>query len=116
MYLITNDTRYPCAGAPSLSGDTLTFVLPDGGPEELGPTVELYMDDGFHLVTLEVSGYLRWVMSGDTLTITNLPEGEPLPDVPAWVPPNPNDAAFAQALVDLQYQVDKMKLEGMMPK
>ena len=117
MYLITNDTRYPCTGAPSLYGDTLTFVLPEGGPEALGSTVDLYMEDDFHMVSLDVSGYLRWAMEEDILTITNLPEAEPLPDPP---PPEPGPAPLPQvstddlaaAVLDLMFEVDLMKLKG----
>lgn len=111
MYLETSGKRYPCSGAPSLSGDTLAFVLPEGGPEALGETVALFMDDGFPLCELAVSGYARWYMAGDTLTITNLPESEPAPDPGIEPPHGLSSDSLAAAMVDLMYELDTMKLQ-----
>lgn len=117
MYIETKKQQYRCVGQPVMEGETLRFLLPEGGPQELGATVALKQDDGFLLREVEVSGYLRWGMEGETLVITNLPTPEPAPEVPPE-PPAPAEAEvtvadLAAAVVDLAYEIDSMKLERM---
>lgn len=118
MYIKTNDQRYRCTGTPVLSGETLRFTLPDGGPEELGATVGLYQEDGFPLREVDVSGYLRWEMAGDTLVITNLPKAEPVE--PGPVPePEPAGMSTEEAMLDMladhEYRLGLMEV-GLGPK
>lgn len=93
----------------------MRFVLPEGGPElGEGPTgvLRLCVDDGFEMKSIDVSGYLRWEMVGDTLTITNEPVPEP-PPTPEPVEPEASvEDALVAEVVDLRYEVERMKLGG----
>ena len=80
MYIKINGNRYVCTGRPVITGGTLWFRLPNGGPELDGSptgTLLLCQDDGFVLREIPLEGYTRWGMEGRTLTITNLPVQEP---------------------------------------
>lgn len=115
MYIETGGQRYPCTGAPSLEGDTLRLVLPEGGPElDGGPAgvLRLCMDDGFVMRELNVSGYLRWEMAGDTLVITNEPVPAPAPEPEPVESGMTTEDALVAEVVDLRYEVEKMKLGG----
>lgn len=116
MYMELDGQRYACTGMPTLEGDTLRFCLPEGGPElggEPAGTAVLCRDDGFELWRGSFAGRLRWCYEGDVLTVTDLPEPEPAP-APEPGPPGTevtNDQ-LVQAVVDLQYEMDRMKLYG----
>lgn len=117
MYIELSGVRYPCTGTPTLTGDTLRFCLPGSGETLAGVltgppegTVTLCGDDGFVLRELDVSGYLRWGMEGETLVVTNRPVPEPVEPGPPPVPST--EDALVRAVVDLQFEVDRLKLGG----
>lgn len=113
MYLKTSGVRYPCAGTPTLTGDPLRFYLPSGGPKVVTGAMTLCTDDGFVLREIDTGGYTRREMEGDTLVFTNLPVPEPTPEPEPVEPPAPStEDTLVQAVVDLQYEVDKLKLGG----
>lgn len=112
MYIETGGRRYPCTGRPVMEGETLRFTLPEGGPEALGDTVGLYTDEGFALhPPVDVTGYAQWEMQGDTLIITNAPEPGPAPE-PEPPATQVTTDQLAQAVVELMFEIDQMKLKG----
>lgn len=116
MYIELGKEQHPCTGMPALTGDTLRFYLPEGGPELTGVpvgSVRLCRDDGFQLCEVPVDGYLRWGMDGNTLVITKEPEPVPTPE-PEPVPPITEITTdqLAQTVVDMMFDIDQMKLNG----
>lgn len=114
MYIKLSGVRYPCAGTPTLSGDTLRFCLPGGGPEAVEGILALCADDGFVLREIDTEGYTRREMEGDVLVLTNLPRPEPMPE------PEPTAAdeiaRLKAALEATDYQIIKCseyRLAGM---
>ncbi|MEL4861036.1 hypothetical protein AAEU42_07295 [Pseudoflavonifractor phocaeensis] len=108
MYIETNGQRYRCTGTPTLEGDPLRFCLPDGGPEELGGMVGLYTDDGFLLREIDVSGYARHEMAGNTLVITSQPVPVPGPEpAPAEMT---LEEATAEMVADHEYRLSLVEL------
>lgn len=110
MYIKTGEIEYPCVGYHAWE-DTIRYTL-EAAPAELGETVGLYGDDGFELVTHRVAEWLRWEVQGNALVLTNLPVPEPGPPPEPVEPPMDTQAAMVQAIIDLQYEVDTMKLNG----
>lgn len=110
MYIKTNGQRYRCTGTPALTGDPLRFTLPDGGPETLGETVELYTDEGFLLRAVDVRGYARFAMQGDVLVITSQPEPAPAPE-PEPAPAGMTlEEATAELVADHEYRLSLLEL------
>lgn len=110
MYIKTNGQRHRCTGTPTLTGDPLRFTLPDGGPETLGETVELYTDEGFLLRAVDVRGYARSAMQGDILVITSQPEPAPAPE-PEPAPGGMTlEEATAELVADHEYRLSLLEL------
>lgn len=110
MYLETNGQRYRCTGTPTLTGDPLRFTLPEGGPETLGETVELYTDGGFLLRAVDVSGYARHGMEGETLVITSRPEPAPAPEPEPAPAEMTLEEATAELVADHEYRLSLLEL------
>ena len=110
MYLETKGQRYRCTGAPTLEGDPLRFCLPDGGPGELGDAVGLYADDGFLLREVDVSGYARHEMAGNTLIITSQPVPVPGPEAEPAPAEMTLEEATAEMVADHEYRLSLLEL------
>lgn len=79
MFIQTANHAYPCTDYHAGAG-SVRFLLPGERPERLGETVELRSDDGNLMAVQYVDDWLRWVVSGSVLVLTNMPEPEPAPD------------------------------------
>lgn len=110
MYIKTNGQRYRCTGAPSLEGEELRFLLPEGGPEALGETVGLYDDGGFLLREMDVRGYARYEMAGDVLVITNRPEPDPVPEPEPPAAEMTLEEATAELAAEHEYRLSLLEL------
>lgn len=79
MYIKNNNARYPCTGR-DYSSASVSFTGCEGLPEAVSGTVELCNNSGFVLASYDTADYLRTVVEGGTLTLTDEPE--PVPHVP----------------------------------
>jgi hypothetical protein len=80
MKLIINGAAYVCTGRPSFT-DPVRFCLPGDKPDvtALGNTLSLRTDEGDILRDVDISAMTaRRYFDGDWLTITNIPEPEPV--------------------------------------
>lgn len=81
MYIKYDNKDYPCKS--SINSNSITYRgLSENFPSEADGEIILYADDGFELRVDNTKDYLRQVFSSGTLTLTNLPEPEPVPTEP----------------------------------
>ena len=79
MYININNTHYPCTcdarriWPVRFAGDA---------PSAVSGVITLCADDGFELASYNTADFLRVVLTGDTLTLTNEPEPVPVDPVP----------------------------------
>ena len=86
MYILYNDTKYPCKCRPA---STMRYSgLPDDFPTPVSGEIILCADDDFVLRTDIVEDYLRQTFENGVLTLTNTPEPEPEPE-PEPIDPQP---------------------------
>lgn len=121
MYIKTGGKTYPCRDYRA-GEESVRFILDGAVPEELGETVQLCGEDGFVMAEQHLADWLRWEMQGGALVLTNTPVPEPVPEPDPLPGPGPDpepvepqlstEASMAQAIIDLQYEVDQMKLNG----
>lgn len=79
MYISYNGTNYPCECRPS---STMIYRgLPDDFPAPVEGEIILCADDGFVLRTDNAADYLRQTFENGVLTLTNVPEPEPVEPV-----------------------------------
>lgn len=80
MYITYNSKDYTCKSC-RIGKDTKTYTgLPDDFPTEVSGEIVLKADDGFILRTDNVEDYSRQIFENGTLTLTNIPEAEPIPE------------------------------------
>ena len=97
MYINYNGTKYPCACRPA---KTMVYKgLPDDFPTPVEGEIQLCADDDFVMRTDKVSEYLRQTFSDGVLTLTNVPEPEPVEE-PEPVDPEPTEVEKLRADVD----------------
>lgn len=79
MYIAYNGVNYPCQCRPS---STMTYRgLPDNFPAPVEGEIILCADDGFVIRTDNSADYLRQTFENGVLTLTNVPEPEPVEPV-----------------------------------
>ena len=94
MYLLYDNTQYPCSCRPAA---TMVYAgLSDNFPTPVSGTLVLCADDGFVLRRDKVSDYLRQTFSNGTLILTNEPE----PEETEPVTPEPTELEQLRADVD----------------
>lgn len=98
MYITIDKAKYPCAGRPVASADTVTFTGVAGLPESVTGPITLCADNDFELASYDTADWLRVVADGETLTLTNLPEPEPPGPEPE---PDPTVISDSEALAIL---------------
>ena len=76
MYITYKNTNYPCRCRPS--SIMVYGGLPDNFPAPVEDEVILCADDGFVLRTDNPADYLRQMFEDGVLTLTNVPEPEPV--------------------------------------
>ena len=79
MYIIYNETKYPCRCKPAPVAINY-FDLPEDFPAPVSGTIPLYADDGFLLREDSADAYLRQTFANGHLQLTNVPEPEPAPE------------------------------------
>lgn len=80
MYLTYNEKNYPCTCRP---GAAMVYRgLPDDFPAPVSGVLTLCADDGFVLRADTAEDWLRQTFEGGVLTLTNLPEPEPVEPAP----------------------------------
>lgn len=77
MKLKTNGAAVQVVGAPVLTADGCTVTVAE--PVEVGADIVLEADDGALLREYAVADYLRCVVDGCTVRLTNTPEPPPAP-------------------------------------
>lgn len=98
MYIIYNDTKYPCTCRPS---STMVYRgLPDDFPAPVDGEVVLCADDGFTLRKDNTADYLRQTFEDGTLVLTNEPEPEPVEEE---TEEERQPTAFEQLRADVDY-------------
>lgn len=100
MYINYNGVNYFCTCRPS---KTMVYRdLPNDFPFPIDGEIVLCADDGFVLRTDNTSDYLRQIFEDGVLTLTNVPEPEPIePDEPSESEPS------ADELLDLLLGVNE---------
>lgn len=85
MYITYNSINYPCKCRPS---STMRYRgLPDDFPAPVDGEIVLCADDGFVLRTDISNDYLRQTFKDGVLTLTNVPEPEPVEPEPEIIEP-----------------------------
>jgi hypothetical protein len=106
MYIQIGDKNYPCTNYRPAKGVRAIFY----GVEDLTLPVEdeiiLFADDGFELATIVTGDFERQVYEHGTLTLTNEPEPESIPE-PDPVEPSPTVEDY---LIDLDYRLSLIEL------
>lgn len=98
MYILYNNTKYPCQCRPA---STMRYSgLPEDFPAPVSGEIALCADDNFVLRTDKAEDYLRQTFVGGILTLTNVPEPEPEPEP---VEPEPT----AEELIDIMLGVSE---------
>ena len=77
MYIIYNNNKYQCKSTPSAKSIVYS-ELPTNFPVPVTGEVVLCANDGFILRTDVAEDYLRQTFENGVLTLTNLPEPEPI--------------------------------------
>lgn len=90
MYISYNGTNYPCVCRPS--SDMVYRGLPDDFPAPVDGEIVLCADDDFVLRTDNTSDYLRQTFENGVLTLTNVPEPEPIEPEP--IEPETDDVTW----------------------
>lgn len=76
MYIAYNGANYPCQCRPS---KTMVYRgLPNNFPAPVSGEITLCANDGFIMRTDRVEDYLRQTFENGVLTLTNIPEPEPV--------------------------------------
>lgn len=84
MYLLINNNQYPVSRRRKTS-DSVIFSGVTQEPTDLSGMIQMYSSSDFLLSEDRVSDYLRHTYAGNTLTLTNQPEPEPVdPPKPVW--------------------------------
>ena len=99
MILKTNGAEVAIVGVPMLTADGCTVTV--AKPVEVGESIVLTSDDGMLLRAYTVADYLRCIVEGCTIRLTNTPEPPPAPP-PEPVEPEPTPSEInAQAIAEL---------------
>lgn len=98
MKLKTNGAEVAIVGAPVLTADGCAVTVAE--PVEVGAELVLTSDDGMLLRAYTVADYLRCVVEGCTIRLTNTPEPPPAPP-PEPVEPEPTAVEILQEEVKL---------------
>ena len=98
MKLKTNGAAVQIVGVPVLTGDGCTVTVAEA--VEVGAEIVLEADDGALLRAYTVADYLRCVVDGCTVRLTNTPEPPPVPP-PEQVEPEPTPVEILQEEVKL---------------
>lgn len=77
MYLLINNQQYPVSRRRKTT-DSVIFSGVTQEPTELSGVIQMHSNEGFLLSEDNVADYLRHTYVGTTLTLTNLPEPEPV--------------------------------------
>jgi hypothetical protein len=81
--------------------------LPGDFPAPVSGEIVLHADDGFVLRSDKSSSYLRQTFEDGVLTLTNVPEPVPVPDIE----PEPSEADDTAAmLIDHEYRLTLLEL------
>lgn len=108
MYITYKSNNYPCTCKPS---KTMRYVgLPEDFPAPISGEVTLCADDGFVLRTDNTSDYLRQTFENGVLTLTNVPEPEPVEPEP--IEPEPSQLDVIEAQVYYTAMMTDTLLEG----
>ena len=92
MYIAYKDTKYPCKASV---GKTMVYRgLPEDFPAPVEGEVILCADDGFELRRDNSVDYLRQTFNGGVLTLTNIPEPEPVEPVEPSEPAEPEPTVW----------------------
>lgn len=110
MYIVYDGNNYPCVCTPAA---TMNYGgLPEDFPAPISGEVVLCADDGFVMRTDNSNDYLRQTFENGVLTLTNVPEPEPItPEEPVEpdYTPTPQDDTDAM-LVDHEYRITLLEL------
>lgn len=100
MYITYKEINYPCTCRPA---STMIYIgLPEDFPTPVEGEITLCADDGFVMRTDNTADYLRQTFADGVLTLTNVPEPEPIePDEPSESEPS------ADELLDLLLGVNE---------
>ena len=79
MYIIYNNSKYPCTCKPS---KTMVYRgLSDNFPTPVEGEIALCADDGFVMRTDNTADYLRQTFENGVLMLTNTPEPELIEEI-----------------------------------
>ena len=96
MYIKYDNKKYPCKC--SIGNNSITYRnLPDDFPTEVSGKIELYADTDFLLREDNTGDYLRQTFENNTLTLTNVPEPQPVEE------PEPSVSELEQLRADVDY-------------
>lgn len=79
MYITNDSKHYSCMGYGYRDG-TAVFSGVEGLELPVDGAVTLCTDEGFELAVQDAGDYVRQTLEGNVLTLTNLPEPEPVPE------------------------------------
>ena len=79
MYLLISNNQYPISRR-RVSSQSVIYSGLESEPTDISGTIQMFRDDGFLMSEDNVSDYLRYTYSGGILTLTNVPEPEPVPE------------------------------------
>lgn len=99
MYIDYNNMKYPCTCRPA---STMVYRgLPDDFPAPVEGEIALCADDGFVMRVDNTADYLRQTFEDGVLTLTNVPEPEPVEPEPVEpVPEKVTWEAMATAITE----------------
>lgn len=97
MYINYNGTKYPCTCRPA---KTMVYKgLPDDFPAPVDGEITLCADDDFLMRVDNSKDYLRQTFVDGVLTLTNVPEPEPVEEPEEPVEPEPTQLDILEAQV-----------------
>lgn len=109
MYIIYNETKYPCRCKPAPVAINY-FDLPEDFPAPVSGTIPLYADDGFLLREDSADAYLRQTFANGHLQLTNVPGPEPAPEPEPSDPEPSEEDDTASMLIDHEYRLTLLEL------